>query len=464
VADGHKTNARLMKKYFIFFSLFIFFLLWLTSDLTVMESVSVVLFVYAFLELIYDLGKRVVILDFAVQAAIFTCLVMPVIFYHVYTRDYYMARLWIKYMPISSDEYFSFALPAVIALAIGFRIPLKKYKIDQNPKRYLNNVETYLKNKPYLGLSLIGVGVVSGLLNFLSPTVLKQVFFLMEHLTFVGVFYVIYSPYKNKRLVVSGVIALMLAQTLVAGMFGELVYLLACSLVLILLGKKISFGKKLMFALTGIFLIMIIQSVKVEYRKRSWLQGTGADPLYFGQLVESRLSGENSLLDANNLFFTSVRMNQGWLVAVTMKMVPERYPFGDIENVGANVASTIVPRFVWPNKPEAGGKENLKRFWGFKLRGYSMNLGPLGEAYANFNITGGIFYMFLYGLFFNFVLSYLLKFSEKRPTIVLWLPFLMFYAISVETDLVTTMGSLMKGIFFTWLVFKAYRIGFRIDL
>jgi hypothetical protein len=453
-----------MKKYFIIFSLLLFFILWLVSDWTTMESFGIVLFFYSFLELLYDLGKRIVILDFIIQLAIFSCLVMPAIFYHVYTKDDYMARLWVKFMPISSDEYFSFALPAVIALAIGLRVPIKKYKIEENPKRYINNVQNYLRDKPYLGLSLIAIGVVSGLLNYLAPTVLKQVFFLMEHLTFVGVFYVIYSPYKNKRLVVTGVIVLMLAQTLIAGMFGELVYLLACSLVLILLGKKISFGRKLVFAIIGIMSIIIIQSVKVEYRKRSWIEGTGADPLYFGQLVESRLSGANSLLDANNLFFTSVRMNQGWLVAVTMKMVPERYPFGNIENVGANVASTIVPRFIWPDKPEAGGKANLKRFWGFKLSGYSMNLGPLGEAYANFDITGGIFYMFLYGLFFNFVLSYLLKFSEKRPSIILWLPFLLFYAISVETDLVTTMGSLMKGIFFTWLVFKAYRIGFRIDL
>jgi hypothetical protein len=453
-----------MKKYFIIFSLLLFFILWLVSDWTTMESFGVVLFVYSFLELLYDLGKRIVILDFIIQLAIFTCLVMPAIFYHVYTRDDYMARLWVKFMPISSDEYFSFALPAVIAMAIGLRVPIKKYKIDENPKRYINNVENYLRDKPYLGLSLIAIGVVSGLLNFLVPTVLKQVFFLMEHLTFVGVFYVIYSPYKNKRLVVTGVIALMLAQTLIAGMFGELVYLLACSLVLILLGKKISFGRKLVFAIIGIMFIIVIQSVKVEYRKRSWNEGIGADPLYFGQLVESRLSGANSLLDANNLFFTSVRMNQGWLVAVTMKMVPERYPFGNIENVGANVASTIVPRFIWPDKPEAGGKANLKRFWGFKLTGYSMNLGPLGEAYANFDRTGGIVYMFLYGLLFNFILAYLLKFAEKRPSIVLWLPFLLFYAISVETDLVTTMGSLMKGIFFTWLVFKAYRISFRIDL
>jgi hypothetical protein len=453
-----------MKKYFILFSLLLFFILWLISDLTTYESFGIVLFVYAFLEFLNDLGKRIVILDFITLLAIFSCLVMPVVFYHVYTKEDHLARLWVKFMPISSDDYFSFTLPAVIALAIGLRIPLKKYKVDANPEIYIKNVENYLKTKPYLGLSLIGVGVFSGLLNFLVPAGLKQVFFLMEHLTFVGVFYVIYSPYKNKRLVVSGVLALMLGQTLIGGMFGELIYLLACSLPLILLGKKVSFRTKLIYSLIGIFSIVVLQSIKMEYRQRNWTEGQGADPFYFGQLITERLTDADALLNTNNMFFTSVRMNQGWLVAVTMKMVPERYPFGDLESVGKTILATIVPRFVWPDKPEAGGKANLKRFWGFKLTGYSMNLGPLGEAYANFDRTGGIVYMFIYGLFFNFVLSYLLRLSEKKPSIVLWLPFLLFYAISVETDLVTTMGSIMKGVFFTWLVFKVYQIGFRIEI
>jgi hypothetical protein len=93
-----------------------------------------------------------------------------------------------------------------------------------------------------------------------------------------------------------------------------------------------------------------------------------------------------------------------------------------------------------------------------------MNIGPMGEAYANFDVLGGIIYMLFYGLFFNFMLSTILKFAEKRPTIVLWLPFLFYYAISVETDSLTTMGSLIKGVFFTWLVFKIYRITLRMDL
>ncbi len=150
-------------------------------------------------------------------------------------------------------------------------------------------------------------------------------------------------------------------------------------------------------------------------------------------------------------------MNQGWLIGMTMKKVPSKFDFAYGETIATSVAAAIVPRFLWPDKPEAGGKGNLKRFWGYDLRGYSMNIGPFGEAYANFDKTGGVIYMFFYGLFFNLVLSLILKFSEKRPTIVLWVPFLFYYAIGVETDLLATMGSLVKGLIFTWIVFKIFR-------
>lgn len=453
-----------MKKYFILFCLLLFFILLVSSNLTTLESLSIVLFAFAFLELLQDLGKRIVIMDFAVQAALFTCLIMPVIFYHVYTPENHLARLWMKYMPISSDEYLSYAVPAVIAMAVGLRLPLRNLRIDKSPAIYMQNVKAYLLNKPHLGLILIAVGLISGLLNFLAPASLKQVFFLTEHLTYVGVFYVIYSPYKQKKYIVLGVIALMIGQTIIAGMFGEFVYLLICSLTLILLGKKINFRTKMGYALLGIFLIVMLQSIKMDYRQRSWAEGEGADPVYFAQLIGDRLTDASVLLDPDNLFFTSVRMNQGWLVAVTMKRVPERFPFGNGETIAQSVAATIVPRFLWPDKPDAGGKANLKRYWGYNIVGYSMNIGPLGEGYANFDKFGGVIYMFFYGLFFNFMISSVLKFSEKRPTIILWLPFLFFYSISVETDLLTTMGALVKGIFFTWIVFKVFRIAFRIDL
>ncbi len=453
-----------MKKYIFFFCLAIFFMLMFTSALTTLESLGIAICVFSFLEFLHDLGKRIVILDISVLALFLTCVMMPVIFYHVYTRDNHMARLWAKYMPISSDDYFSFAIPGILAMSLGQRIRLRKLRFRKTPAMYLENVKRSLKTEPAIGISLIVIGLISGFLDFLSPDSTKQIFYLADHLTFVGVFYVIYSPYQYKRLIVPGVIVLMLAQVVATGMFGEMIYILACSLTLMLLGSKIPFRTKLGFAVIGIFMIVVLQSIKMEYRKENWVNGKGGDAVFFASLIANRVTDVTTLLDADNMFFTATRMNQGWLVAVTMDRVPARHPFGYGETIWDSFVAAFVPRFIWPEKPNAGGRQNLKRFWGFTIVGYSMNIGTLGEAYANFDKTGGIFYMFLYGLFFNFFLSSILKMSEKRPTLILWLPFLFFYSISVETDLYTTMGALIKAMIFAWIIFKIYDIGFQLKL
>jgi len=428
------------------------------------ESASLALLLYFLLEFIDNLGNKIVIMDLAILLAVLTCLVMPIFFYHIYNKGNYLAWLWKKYMPIDSDRYYSFALPAVLTMAAGIRFPFKKLRVNPNPKIYLENVKVYLKNKPNLGLTLIGIGVFSGLLDFLSPTNLKQVFYLSEHLTYVGVFYVLYSPATYKKMIVPGVVVLMIAQSLITGMFGEFVYMLACSLTLILLGIKYSFRLKLTVAAFGIFLILILQSVKMDYRARSWTQGAGADPAYFAYLLTDRITNFDNVVSSDNLFFILTRMNQGWLVAFTMKRVPAAHPFAYGETIVTSIEAAILPRFIWNDKPMAGGKPNLIRFWGFVIYGVSMNIGPLGEAYANFDVNGGIFYMFFYGLFFNYMFSRLLKSSEKRPTIILWLPFLFFYSIQMETDLLTTMGALVKGLIFMWFVFKFFKIALKVDL
>src|SRR5450432_1523361 len=455
-----------MGKKIIFAVINLGFFLYLYSDteLNAWEAVSCALMLYFFLEFIDNLGNKIVIMDLAILLGIFTCLVMPIPFYHTFTKDNYLARLWVKYMPIPSETYYSYVLPALMMMAIGLRIPFKKLKVNPNPTIYLENVKVYLKNKPNLGLTLIAIGVGSGLLDFLSPDNLKQVFYLSEHLTYVGVFYVLYSPSSYKKLIVPGVVVLMIAQSLITGMFGEFVYMMACSLTLILLGSKPSFNLKLTYAALGLFLIIILQSVKMDYRKRSWTQGAGADPAYFAYLITDRVTNLDNMVSDENLFFTLTRMNQGWLVAFTMKRVPAAHPFAHGETLVTSIEAAILPRFLWEDKPNAGGKHNLLRFWGFVIYGVSENIGPLGEAYGNFDVTGGIIYMFFYGLFFNYMFSRILKYSQKRATIVLWLPFLFFYSVQMETDLLTTMGALVKGLIFIWFVFKFFKIALKIDL
>ena len=135
---------------------FIFILLW--GTLTIWESLSCALMLFCFLLFVEDLGKKIIIMDFAILMMILTCLVMPVVFYHYYPSTFHLAKLWNKYMPIASDDYFVFAFPAVTAMVIGIRMPIKKLRINRNPVVYMDNVKEYLKTRPNLGLSLIAVG------------------------------------------------------------------------------------------------------------------------------------------------------------------------------------------------------------------------------------------------------------------------------------------------------------------
>jgi hypothetical protein len=452
------------KVIFALISLALYLYLWSESNLDGWQSGSLALMLYFLLEFIDNLGSKIVIMDLAILLAILTCLVMPILFYHEFTKQNALSRLWAKYMPIPSDTYYSYALPAVLMMAVGLRFPFKKLKANPNPKIYLENVKIYLKNKHNVGLILIGIGLASGFLDFLSPTNLKQVFYFADHLTYVGVFYVLYSPSVYKKYIVPGVVVLMIAQSLATGMFGEFVYMMACSVTLILLGSTFTFRLKLTLAATGLFVVVLLQSVKMDYRKRNWVEGAGSDPAYFAYLIADRVTNLDNLVANDNLFFTTVRMNQGWLVALTMKRVPSHHPFAYGETIIESIEAAILPRFIWEDKPNAGGKHNLLRFWGYTIYGVSMNIGPLGEAYGNFDVTGGIIFMFFYGLFFNYMFSKILKFSEKRPTVVLWLPFLFFYSVQMETDLLTTMGALVKGLIFMWFVFKFFKIALQIDL
>jgi hypothetical protein len=259
------------------------------------------------------------------------------------------------------------------------------------------------------------------------------------------------------------VLALAVATSIVSGMFGELIYISAMSLIIILLEVRVRFAVKLFVFVAGAVMVLIIQSLKRDYRQVAWKKG-GADFEYFSKLVIDNISEPSMMLERERLFFTAVRMNQGWLIAGTMYRVPSRYPFAEGETILKSVAASVVPRFLWPDKPTSGGSYNFIRFWGVELKKYAMNIGPIGEGYANFGRVGGIIYMFFYGLFFNLMFSGLLKYSEKRPTILCWMPFLFFYAVGVETDLVTTMNSLVKALFFMVITFAVFKYFFRIRI
>ena len=134
------------------------------------------------------------------------------------------------------------------------------------------------------------------------------------------------------------------------------------------------------------------------------------------------------------------------------------------ETIFKSIAASFVPRIFWPDKPMSGGHENMERFTGFIIEGYSMNISPMGEAYGNYGVEGGIFFMIFYGMFFSVVIILLLHLIKKKPTLVLWFPILFLNSVQIETDILMCVNSIIKNLIFIWFCYWAADRFLRIKL
>jgi hypothetical protein len=268
---------------------------------------------------------------------------------------------------------------------------------------------------------------------------------------------------RNKTLVLIAIFVVLIVRSILDGMFGELIFMTIMTMVLMMLGKRYSFLNKLLVLIAGIVLILIIQVIKPDYRAETWDKQAGGNEIsIFMNIASSKLAHPSTLLNNEIVWFNFYsRFNQGLFISMVQKKVPRQIPYANGETIYLSLAGSIVPRILWPDKPEAGGAYNFKRFLGIKLVGYSVGLSPYGEAWGNFGETGGIVFMFFFGLLFNFIFTGLLKISLKVPSVVLWFPIIFFYAVKIETDIFTMVNSLTQAIVFTWLMYKFFPKVFR---
>src|SRR5690606_7168199 len=129
------------------------------------------------------------------------------------------------------------------------------------------------------------------------------------------------------------------------------------------------------------------------------------------------------------------------------------------ETIRTGLKAALIPRIFNPDKVESGGVY-FERFTGMPLIGTSMNLGLIGEAYANYGVNGGMWFMFFFGLFINIVLSILYYKAYSAPELLLWIPFLFLYMIKAEDDFTTMINQFTKALYVMlgvmWLMAKLY--------
>ena len=96
------------------------------------------------------------------------------------------------------------------------------------------------------------------------------------------------------------------------------------------------------------------------------------------------------------------------------------------ETIALYLKSALLPRFLAPDKLNAGDREIFMKYTGVLInRGTSMGISSVGDAYCNFGIYGGWVFMFLYGYLFNFTLKLIGKYSKFYPSLVLFRNFIL---------------------------------------
>jgi hypothetical protein len=220
------------------------------------------------------------------------------------------------------------------------------------------------------------------------------------------------------------------------------------------LGSKTSMFKKLLVFVFGFLLLIVLQNTKKAYRFYTWGKKFEGNQIeLFTNLLVDNVSKGDALFEKNTFFPIYMRTNQGFNV---MKRFPKVYPHDNGKFLATNIASSFVPRFLWPDKPEAGGKFNMKYYTGWTISNWSTNIGPLGEAYGAFGVIGGIIYMALLAFFIRWVYQKVYRLAVTvNPLIICWFPVL-FYQVtySSETDTLQIINALLKTAFFIWLMYK----------
>jgi hypothetical protein len=204
--------------------------------------------------------------------------------------------------------------------------------------------------------------------------------------------------------------------------------------------------------------IFMLQSVKASYRVATWKQGyQGNKAVLLAELISKKWESTANFFDETSIFPIYYRTNQGFNVALVMRRFPSIMPHDNGVNLGRSFLSAFVPRLLWPDKPEAGGQFNMKYYTGINIKGWSTNIGPLGEAYGSFGTIGGIAFMFLLGAFIRWAYVRIFIIAAGLPLLLFWIPVL-FYQItySAESDTLQIFNSLFKSAFFVWMLYKIF--------
>ena len=420
-------------------SLLAFMFILTASSMPFYSSLGIALFIFFCFKFFFELGKTIEIRDLIITIALLQWIIGPVLKYHFSPDDIFY------YMAVPEETYISFAFPASLFFIVGMYFPGLYRKMDSG--HHIKRVHQLLKAYPNIDLILVGVGVIAAIAEDFVPVAVKFFVFLLGGARFIGLFFLVLSNRRFKWQIFAAVLFWLFIDTLRHAIFHELLLWLVFLFIILAFLYQFRTKQKLLFLVPIIALAVLIQSLKFYFRAEFGQYASSFDRAgLFAEMVTKELQSGEKTLSSSNFDAAIDRINQGWIVARIMRYTPYHEPFANGETILSGIEASLIPRFLNPSKAKAGGRDNFERFTGKKISdNTSMGLSPLGEAYANFGINGGIFFMFALGLFYNFYMFIVLRLTKKHPSLILWLPLLFLQVVKAETDFVVVLNHLVKA-------------------
>lgn len=411
----------------------------------------------ALFQVIDKLSKGVVIRETMAFLYCFTCVYMPMFGYTRFNRYNPLALVWVRYMMVAPEVYYKYAIPAISFFCLAATLPTKR-DVGEGVKGIIEKLKLSLSKTPKAGLYIVGVGLASLVMMDFVPSSLQYFFSLFFSASFAGVLYIYFAPnFRFKKLILIGFVVFIVISALRSGMFTLIAYMGATIFSFFFLKKRISLVKKTMVIGLAAFLLIMIQSVKQSYRVILWSGNIeGNEASVYGKLFMEKLRDLDKVLADEMFFPIYYRTNQGFNIGLVMLKFPEKMPYDQGKKLAVDAMASVVPRFLWPDKPMAGGRENMMYYANYRLVGYSTNVGPLGESFGSFGPYWGIFFMFCLGLLIRWAYIKVFKIASRLPAFICWLPVL-FYQVeySAETDTLQIFNSLIKTGAFIAIIYIA---------
>jgi len=416
-------------------------------------------FIVALLAVLDKMGKGVALRESIVLLYILTCLVMPILGYEYYNYSYRFARLLGYTMRVPEAQYFGYVIPSVTAFCLALTFPMQSVRrSDDIPgiNVIIEKAQRVLDRERSLGVVIMFVGLFSFLLNSLLPVSLQYISTILFFTCFAGILYIYYTPNRtNKTGVMVSFIGFIFFYSISIGMFTIVVYMGITISSFFLIGRSIALWRKVVIVVLAVFIVIVLQTTKITYRDIVFNVGTENKVELFVTLFYENLSSGLKLLDPDAFWPIYLRTNQGLIISTVMSRFPMIKPFDNGRVLGQTILASFIPRFIWPDKPTADGRFNMRYYAGKILdKSTSMNVGPVGEAYGSFGVMGGVTFMFLLGVFVRWIYGRIFIIAGNTPLIVMWIP-VIFYQItfSAETDTMQIFNTIIKISFLMLVIY-----------